>query len=389
MHLDDTTDALGLAGIGVQYRHALFDAARVETQEGQRAITVVHDLERQCAQRPVRIDNREVAGLVAFEIDLGLRIDVHRIRQVIDHAVQHQLHALVLERGAAESRKEIEMDGALADATLERLDIGLFAFQILGHDVVVLLDGDLDQRVTPLFDLILHVGWHVFDVVVYRVAGVIPNPGLAGQQVDHACKGVFDTDGQHHHYRARAENLLHLLNHAIVVGAGTVELVDIDDARDFGVVGITPIGFGLRLDAARAAEHTDAAVQHLQRAIDLDGEINVAGGVDDIQTMLVPEAGGRCRLDGDAALTFLIHEIGGGGAIMDFTDLMDLAGQLEDALGGRGLARVDVGENADVPVACEVCHMCSQYPAAIRNDRSLILARANLYHLCNWPGVRP
>jgi hypothetical protein len=37
-------------------------------------------------------------------------------------------------------------------------------------------------------------------------------------------------------------------------------------------------------------------------------------------------------------------------------DLVDLAGELEDALGGGGLARIHVGEDADVPVLAEVGH---------------------------------
>ena len=130
---------------------------------------------------------------------------------------------------------------------------------------------------------------------------------------------------------------------------------------------------------ARTLEETEfllphanlTTVQHLQRTIDLDGEVDVPGSVDDVQTMVVPEAGGGGRLDGDAALALLIHEIGGGGAVVHFADLVDLAGQFEDALGGRGLARVDVGENADVPVACEVCHIGSQISFG-NTQRSLV-----------------
>jgi hypothetical protein len=41
---------------------------------------------------------------------------------------------------------------------------------------------------------------------------------------------------------------------------------------------------------------------------------------------------------------------------MHLTDLVDLAGELEDALGGRGLAGIDVREDADVSLLGEVVH---------------------------------
>jgi hypothetical protein len=39
-----------------------------------------------------------------------------------------------------------------------------------------------------------------------------------------------------------------------------------------------------------------------------------------------------------------------------FADFVDLAGELEDTLGRRRLARVDVGEDADVSVFAKVFH---------------------------------
>jgi hypothetical protein len=61
-----------------------------------------------------------------------------------------------------------------------------------------------------------------------------------------------------------------------------VHLVDEADARNVVLVGLTPDGLGLRLDAGDAVEHGDRAVEHAQRALDLDGEVDVAGRVDDV-----------------------------------------------------------------------------------------------------------
>ena len=72
----------------------------------------------------------------------------------------------------------------------------------------------------------------------------------------------------------------------VEVGAGAVELVDEAHPRDAVLVGLAPDGLGLRLDAGDAVEHGDRAVEHAQRALDFDGEVDVAGGVDDVDAVL-------------------------------------------------------------------------------------------------------
>src|SRR5206468_10265837 len=64
----------------------------------------------------------------------------------------------------------------------------------------------------------------------------------------------------------------------------------------------------------------------------------------------LPEGGRGGRRDGDAALLLLLHPVHGRGAVMDFADLMRLAGVVEDALGRRGLAGIDVRHDADVAI---------------------------------------
>ena len=137
------------------------------------------------------------------------------------------------------------------------------------------------------------------------------------------------------------------------VGADLVHLVDEHDARHVVLVGLAPHGLGLRLDALVAVEHADGAVEHAQRALDLDGEVDVAGGVDDVQALLAPEARRRGGRDRDAALLLLLHPVHGGGALMDFADLVGLSGVVEDPLGRRGLAGIDVGHDAEVAVVLD------------------------------------
>ena len=63
---------------------------------------------------------------------------------------------------------------------------------------------------------------------------------------------------------------------------------------------------------------------------------------------LRPGAGRGRGSDRDAALAFLLHPVGHGGAFMHLTDLVDHAGVKKDALGDRRLAGVDVRGDPDV-----------------------------------------
>src|SRR6185436_11312443 len=87
--------------------------------------------------------------------------------------------------------------------------------------------------------------------------------------------------------------------------------------------------------------------------------VDVAGRIDDVHAvgragigagLDLPEAGGGSRRDGDAALLLLLHPVHGRGAVVDFADLMRLAGVVEDALGRGRLAGIDVRHDADVAV---------------------------------------
>ena len=90
------------------------------------------------------------------------------------------------------------------------------------------------------------------------------------------------------------------------------------------LVGLPPHRLGLRLHAGDAVEHGDGAVEHAQRALHLDGEVDVAGRVDDVDVVVAPLAGGGGRRDGDAPLLLLRHPVHRGGALVDLTDLVVL-----------------------------------------------------------------
>ena len=63
----------------------------------------------------------------------------------------------------------------------------------------------------------------------------------------------------------------------VEVGADAVHLVDEAHARHAVRVGLTPDGLGLRLDAGDRVEHGDGTVEHAERTLHLEREVDVPG----------------------------------------------------------------------------------------------------------------
>ena len=123
------------------------DAARVDAEVRQLAdVRVGHDLEDERRER-------RVLGRGPGDLLVGLRVDaldgrdVERARQVVDDRVEQRLHALVLERGAEQHRRDRVGERAGAERALDHLrrdrrlvlEVGL-------HQLVVVLGDGVDQR---------------------------------------------------------------------------------------------------------------------------------------------------------------------------------------------------------------------------------------------------
>ena len=116
-----------------------------------------------------------------------------------------------------------------------------------------------------------------------------PHHGVHLDQVDDAHEVALRADRQLDRDGVRAEAVLHGLHGEVEVGAELVHLVDEADARHVVLVGLAPDRLGLRLDALLAVEHGNGTVEHAQAALHLDGEVDVPGGVDDVDLVSVPE----------------------------------------------------------------------------------------------------
>ena len=138
------------------------------------------------------------------------------------------------------------------------------------------------------------------------------------------------------------------IQHMVEVRAHDVHLVDIDHTGDVVVVGLSPDSLGLGLDAALGAENGHAAVQHSQGALDLNGEVHVARGVDDVDAGVPPETGGSGGGDGNASLLLLLHPVHSSGTLMGLTYFVIDAGVKQNTLGRSGFAGINVSHDTDI-----------------------------------------
>ena len=140
----------------------------------------------------------------------------------------------------------------------------------------------------------------------------------------------------------------HRRERRLEVGADAVHLVREGDARDAPAVRLAPHRLALRLDPVHRVEHRHRAVEDAQAPLDLDGEVHVAGGVDEVQLVAAPVEARDRRGDGDAALALEVHPVHHRGALVDLAHLVGAARREEEALGERRLPGVDVGHDAEV-----------------------------------------
>ncbi len=120
-----------------------------------------------------------------------------------------------------------------------------------------------------------------------QVLGLVVQ-GLHRDQVDQALELAHrplgpGADGDLHGDRVALEQpFLDLLVDPLELGADAVHLVDEADPGDAVLGRLPPDRLALRLDPLDGREHDDGAVQDPQRALDLGGEVDVPGRVDDV-----------------------------------------------------------------------------------------------------------
>ena len=155
------------------------------------------------------------------------------------------------------------------------------------------------------------------------------------------------------HHRVRgvdADHVLDLLPDLVRFRGRQVDLVEHRHDLVAGVERVIDIGQRLRLDALAGIDHQQRAFARRQRARDFVGEVDMARRVHQVEDVILAvlaviiEPHGL-RLDGDAALALDIHRIQ---HLFLHLARLQAAGGLDQAVGQRRFAMVDMRDNGEV-----------------------------------------
>ena len=156
--------------------------------------------------------------------------------------------------------------------------------------------------------------------------------------------------GQHRVAGVQADQVLDLGAHALGLGGRQVDLVEDRDDLVVVVDGRINVGQRLGFHALAGVDDQDRAFAGGQRARDFIGEVDVAGGVHQIEDIglavvgLVVQTHGL-GLDGDPAFLLDVHVVQDLGGHLTRGEA---AGLLDQAVGQGALAVVDVGHDGEV-----------------------------------------
>ena len=151
--------------------------------------------------------------------------------------------------------------------------------------------------------------------------------------------------------RVQADDFFDFFHYPLRLGGGQVNLVQNGQHFQILLDGGVAIRDRLRFYALRRVHHEQRALAGIERARHFVREIDVAGGVDEVELVGLPVAL-RCvverdalRLDGNAALALQIHRIQ---HLRLHFALGQAAAHLDEAVGEGGFAVVNMGDDGKI-----------------------------------------
>jgi hypothetical protein len=146
----------------------------------------------------------------------------------------------------------------------------------------------------------------------------------------------------------RDEEIKDAIQDFVWIDVVAVNFIDDDDGLGAGFQGLAQDEAGLGLGAIGGIDHQEDAVDHVHDALDFAAEIGVAGGIDDVDVVILVFEGGVFGADGDAFFAFEVHRIHD--ALLGGDGLIGAKGTrlFEQAIHQSGLAMINMGDNCYV-----------------------------------------
>ena len=362
MHLEDTADTLLLALSGVKHIRTGRQGTGVNSEECQLTnIWVSHNLESQCGER-LLVAGRTLVLFAGVRVNTLDSSDINWCRHKVYNSIQHWLYASVTVRSTTGYRAHLAGDGCLTDNCLDFLLGNLLTLKVLHCEVIIQIRKSLHELLTILFSLILHISWD-FNFVSYLTEVILVDDSFHLNQVDNALEVVLSTDWQLNSNCIGLKTLMHHIDYIEEICTSNVHLIYISHSWYTVFLSLTPYGFSLRLNATASSKNCYSTVQYTQRTLYLHSEVNMARGINDIDTMVLPVTSSSSGSDGNTTLLLLLHPVHGSCAFMNLTNLMVDTCVEEDTLSSGCLTGIDVSHDTDITSLFETILSCHLYIA--------------------------
>ena len=347
MHLQNTADSL----IAVLYR-VVNCSARTQCTGVH---TEIAQLSNKWVSRNLKCKCREglIVGCMTILFLACLRVyttdcrDVGRSRHIVDDRIQELLHALVLIGSTTSHWNHRIGNGGLTDCTNNLFPSELFTGEIFLHELVVLLSNMLKQCIVIFLGNVNHILRNILDAHILAHV-VIVDVRLHIDQVDDPTEGIFAADRKLNRNGITLQALLHHLDDIIEVSAHDVHLIDIRHTRNMIFLSLAPNRFGLGLNATLCAENGYRTVQYAQGTFHLNGEVHVAGSVNDVDAVAFPEAGRSSRGNRDTSLLLLRHPVHRCSTVVRLADLVVNTRIIQNTFCRRCFTGIDVRHDTDI-----------------------------------------
>ncbi len=348
MHADEPSDLEFLAGSGVVEFVALLDLALVDANVGELSVLAVLELEPEGYGffLLAHLELHRLLFLVEVEGDVLL---LAGIRQELEYGVEQGLDALVLVRGTDHDRNELLGDDALADRIVDQF-FGRVAFEEGLGKFVREHAGGIEHR----FAVLGRIGFQVFRDLGFAdilSGGTVEVVGLHPDEVDAALELVLEPDRELDEDGVQPELFDKLGLDLDRVCADAVALVDEGDSRDMVALELPVDGDRLGLNAGDGAQDENGAVQNTEGAFDLDREVHVAGGIDQVDRIILPgdvRGGGLYRYTALPLKIHGIHRRTDAIFAVNFMNSMYFVAVKQNTFRQGGLAGVDVGADSNI-----------------------------------------
>ena len=211
--------------------------------------------------------------------------DIGRSRHVLKDRIQEFLNTFVSVCRTAAYRYSCTLAGSFTQNCFHLVYRRDIIIQITHHQLIIQLADFLYQLGVIQLSVVFHIFRDINDGDIIALI-VVVDVSFHLEQIDNSLELIFLTN-----WKLKADSIftksgLDLIYSVVEVSTKDVHLVDECHTRYVVGISLTPYVLRLRLYTTFCTEHADSAVQYTKRTLYLYGKVNVAWGINDVDTVL-------------------------------------------------------------------------------------------------------